>query len=482
MLTWVNAAGAPGPARRVYDRGMRIRFLGAAREVTGSCHLVEAGRVRFLLDCGMHQGGRESGPRNRAFPAFDPASLDFALVSHAHLDHCGLLPVLAARAPRLPVYATRPTADLLPVMLADSAHIQAREKAHAGRHRGPAPTPLYGQAEVARAMRQVSGVPYGVEFRPHPDARVRFLDAGHILGSAIVEVRVREGGQDRRLVFSGDLGQPARPVVRDPEPVALADVLLVESTYGGRLHKPMDETVRELVAAVRDTFERRRGNLVVPAFALGRAQELLVLLFELCEKGELGDLNVFVDSPLARQATAVTFAHLEALDPAVARFAQAMRRRRLPYRLRFTRTPEESMAINKVRAGALVIAASGMCEAGRIKFHLRANLPRHESSVLIPGFQAAGTFGRRLVDGARRVRLLGEDLPVRASLYTLGGLSAHADRSALLAWLGNFRAKPRRVFVVHGENSVANGFADTLHEHFGWDALAPQPGQRVTLD
>lgn len=456
---------------------MRIRFLGAAREVTGSCHLVEAGRVRFLLDCGMHQGGRESGPRNRAFPAFDPAGLDFALVSHAHLDHCGLLPVLAARAPRLPVYATRATADLLPVMLADSAHIQAREKAHADRHRRPAPPPLYGPADVARAMRQVSGVPYGVEFRPHPDARVRFLDAGHILGSAIVEVRVREGGRDRRLVFSGDLGQPARPVVRDPEPVPQADVLIVESTYGDRLHKPMDETVRELVAAVRDTFERRRGNLVVPAFALGRAQELLVLLFELCERGELGDLNVFVDSPLARQATAVTLAHLEALDPAVARFAQAMRRRRLPYRLRFTRTPEESMAINQVRAGALVIAASGMCEAGRIRHHLRHNLGREECGILFTGFQAGGTLGRRLVDGARTVRLFGETVPVRARLHTLGGLSAHADQRALLAWMRHFRRPPGHAFVVHGEASAALALSAAMAAGLGWAPAVPGPGE-----
>ena len=375
---------------------MQIRFLGAAREVTGSCFLVETGRVRFLVDCGMHQGGRESGPRNQAFPAFDPGTLDFALVTHAHLDHCGLLPVLSARAPGLPVYTTRATADLLPVMLLDSAHIQVREKERALRHRAPAPAPLYTAPDVERAMRRVHGVPYHVEFRPHPEARVRFLDAGHILGSAIAEVRVREGRRERRFVFSGDLGQPARPVVRDAETVEAADVLVMESTYGNRLHKSMDETGRELVAAVRDTLDARRGNLIVPAFALGRAQELLVLLFELCERGELPALNVFVDSPLAVQATEVTLAHLESLDPAVARFAQALRRRRLPYGLHFTQTPEESMAINKVRAGAIVIAASGMCEAGRIRHHLRHNLGREECAILFTGFQAGGTLGRRI--------------------------------------------------------------------------------------
>jgi len=459
---------------------MRIRFLGAAREVTGSCFLVDAGRVRFVVDCGMHQGGREAGPKNRAFPAFDPTDLDFALVTHAHLDHCGLLPVLSARAPALPVYTTRATADLLPVMLMDSAHIQSREHSHPSHRRGlAAAPPLFGVKEVERAMRRVNGVPYGVEFRPHPQARVRFLDAGHILGSAIVEVRVRDGGRERVIVFSGDLGQPSRPVVRDPQAVSRADVLLVESTYGDRLHKSMDDTVRELVGAVRDTLGRGRGNLVVPAFALGRTQELLVLLFELCEKGELGDLNVFVDSPLARQATAVTFAHLESLDPAVERFVAAHRRRRLPFRLRLTRTPEESMAINKIRAGAIIIAASGMCDAGRIRHHLRHNLGREECGILFTGFQAAGTLGRRLVDGASSVRLFGESVPVRARIHTLGGLSAHADRKALLAWLGGFRQPPSRTFVVHGEEAAAIAFAATIEERLGWPAEVPERFQAI---
>lgn len=456
---------------------MQIRFLGAAREVTGSCYLVDTGRLRFLVDCGMHQGGREAGPKNRAFPAFDAAGLDFALVTHAHLDHCGLLPVLSARAPGLPIFTTRATADLLPVMLLDSAHIQSREKAHADRRHLPAPPLLYGTADVERAMRRVSGVPYGVEFRPHQDARVRFLDAGHIIGSAIVEVRVREGGRERRVVFSGDLGQPARPVVRDPASVAQADVLLVESTYGNRLHKSMDETIAELVGVMGRTLDR--GNLIVPAFALGRAQELLVLLYELCEQGQLGHLNVFVDSPLARQATAVTLAHLETLDPAVGRFADALRRRRLPYRLRFTRTPEESMAINKIRSGAIVIAASGMCEAGRIRHHLRHNLSREECGILFTGFQAGGTLGRRLVDGVRSVRLFRETVPVRARIETLGGLSAHADQRALLGWLRGFRRPPAQTFVVHGEGATAIEFAATIAATLGWTARAPDTGEAV---
>ncbi len=244
----------------------------------------------------------------------------------------------------------------------------------------------------------------------------------------------------------------------------------------------MEATQDELVEAITDTIERKGGNVIVPAFAVGRTQELVYLLADLTRQGRLPKLSVFVDSPMATAATEITYKHMELLDDETHALLGRQGGAQYFRKLEFVEDVEESKALDRIRGGAVIISASGMCEAGRIKFHLRANLPRHESSVLITGFQAAGTFGRRLVDGARRVRLLGEDIPVRASLYTLGGLSAHADRSALLAWLGNFRDKPRRVFVVHGENSVANGFADTLHQHFGWDTLAPQPGQRVTLD
>jgi metallo-beta-lactamase family protein len=457
---------------------VKIHFLGAAREVTGSCFLVETGSARFLVDCGLFQGGREAPRKNLAFPAFDPAGLDFAIVTHAHLDHCGLLPRLARGRVNFPVFATKPTADLLPVMLRDSAHIQEREAAYAARHqrRLDPGALLYGIADVDHAMRLVSGVPYGTEFKPHPDVRVRFLNAGHILGAAITEIRLREGRRERRVVFSGDLGQPARPVVNDPEKVGAADVLVVESTYGNRLHKTMQETTRELVAAVRETLDDRQGNLVIPAFALGRTQDLLVLLFELCEKGELGRLHVFVDSPLAWAATQVTLAHLEALDPVARRFADALRKKRLPYSLHFTETAEDSMAINAIRSGAIVIAASGMCDAGRVRHHLRHNLAREECGVLFTGFQAAGTLGRRLVDGVQRVQLFRESIPVRARLYTLGGLSAHADQRALLDWLGAFRKPPARTFVVHGEETTALAFASAVEAGLGWTIDVPAPG------
>jgi metallo-beta-lactamase family protein len=367
-------------------------------------------------------------------------------------------------------------------MLHDSAHIQEREAAHAKWRHAPSPPVLYDMADVDRAMRRVAGVPYGIEFKPHPDVRVRFLDAGHIVGAAITELRIREGRRERRVVFSGDLGQPARPIVRDPETVATAEILVVESTYGNRLHKSMEETENELVDAVRDTLATRRGNLIVPSFALGRTQELLVMLFELCEAGVLPPLHVFVDSPLAQQATDVTLAHLESLDESARRFAEALRRGRLPYRLRFTQTPQESMAINKVRSGALVIAASGMCEAGRVRHHLRQNLGRSECGILFTGFQAGGTLGRRIVDGARSVRLFGETVPVKARIFTLGGLSAHADQRALLAWLKAFRRPPARTFVVHGEEPAALALADQVAGSLGWVVDVPWRNDWIDCD
>mgnify|MGYP000929546586 FL=1 len=458
---------------------MEITFHGAAREVTGSCFEVRAGAARFLVDAGLFQGGRSAPVRNRAFPAFATEGFDFAILTHAHLDHCGLLPRLARHAPGLAVYATKPTADLLPVMLLDSAHIQARESTRGRRRREAGPPPLYDADDVERCLRHVYAMPYGVEFRPHPAVRVRFLDAGHILGSAIAEIRVREGGRERALVFSGDLGQPSRPVVRDPETLARADVLVMEATYGNRLHKSLEETTDELVEAVRSTVVSGRGNLVVPAFALGRSQDLLVLLDGLCRAGRLPRLDVFVDSPLAHEATRVTLAHQESLDPDAKGFAARCRSGRLPYALRFTQTPAESMALSRIRTGALIIAASGMCEAGRVRHHLRTHLPRENSAVLFSGFQAAGTLGRRLVDGARSARLFGESVPVRARILTLGGLSAHADRDALLAWARAIRPAPRLAFIVHAEEPTALDFASALSRQGVRDVRVPRAGERV---
>jgi metallo-beta-lactamase family protein len=336
-------------------------------------------------------------------------------------------------------------------------------------------------AQAQASLAQIEAVAYDREVQAHPAVRCCFRDAGHILGSAIAEVWLTEGERTRKLVFSGDLGQPGRPIVRDATPIQQADVLLVESTYGNRLHRGMADTVDELVGVIDDTLRRRQGNIIIPAFALGRTQELLFLLADLRRQGRLPPMQVFVDSPMADQVTAITRKHPEVLDDASRALLAAGGQPPEGLNLRFTKSVEESMALNQIKAGAIVVSASGMCEAGRIRHHLRHNLGRPECAIVIIGFQALGSLGRRLVDGDKHVRLFGDDVAVRASIHTIGGLSAHADRDALLAWLGHFTAPPGRTFVVHGEAATACGFADTIAASWGWQVEAPMRGSLVNL-
>jgi len=465
---------------------MQLSFIGAAQEVTGSCFLIEAEGVRCLVDCGMFQGGRETRERNlKAWP-FDPRQIDFVLLTHAHIDHSGLLPRLCAMGYSGPIITTGATADLLSVMLLDSAFIQESEWARSQRRRSRQPRTqnmplLYTVAQAEACLEQVQGVPYDEVVQPHPSVRCRFRDAGHVLGSAIIEVWVGEGAQTRKLVFSGDLGQPGRPIVCDPTPIEEADVLVVESTYGNRLHRPLQQTIDELVGVIDDTLQRRQGNIIIPAFALGRTQEVLHLLLDLCRQGRLPRLQVFVDSPMAHKVTEITWRRKEFLDEESRALLSLHRSHPDWLDLRFTRSVAESMALNQIKAGAIIIAASGMCDAGRIKHHLRHHLGRPECAIVIIGFQAEGTLGRRLVDGDKRVRLFGEDVGVRAGIHTIGGLSAHADRAALMQWLGGFRQAPKRCFVVHGEAPTALGFAEHIATELGWRVEAPAPGACVAL-
>ena len=464
---------------------MKITFHGAARQVTGSCFLIESDKLRFLVDCGLFQGGRAAETLNRQFPRFDPESIDFVLLTHAHIDHSGLLPRLFALGFKGAVHCTRATADLLGVLLPDSAFIQEKEAEWANyakrktrqKHQGEL-APLYTVTQAKEVLRRLKGTGYDREIQPHPRVRVRFRDAGHILGSAIIECWVEEGGKTTKIVFSGDLGMAGRPILNDPTPIESADVLLVESTYGNRLHKSLQETVDELAHAVNDTLTRKKGNVIIPAFAVGRTQDLLYLLMDLVRQGRLPrNLAIFVDSPMAGAATQITLRHSELMDPESRELLQWFRTSPdAPY-LRVTEDVEDSMALNKIRQGAVIISASGMCDAGRIKHHLKFNLPRPECSVVIAGFQAEGTLGRRLVDGARTVRLFREIVPVRAELYTLGGLSAHADRDALVAWLSRFKQAPSNTFVVHGEEQTALGFAELLRDGLGWKVTVPQMGE-----
>lgn len=470
---------------------MKLHFLGAAGEVTGSSYLVDTGACRFLVDCGMFQGGSDADRKNLAALDFDVRNLDFVLLTHAHLDHAGLLPRLVSFGYRGPIYATEATVTLLPTMLKDSAHIHEKEaqwetaRRRASRHSGASQVrdvaPLYTVTQAETCVQRLEGRPYDTHFSPHEDVQVRFRDAGHILGSAIIEVWIGHGGAQRKIVFSGDLGQPARPVVRDPVRIDEADVLLVESTYGNRNHRTMESTVEELVEAVTRTFTESGGNLIVPAFALGRTQELLILLADLAQSGRLPDLKVFVDSPLATIATQLTLRHADLLDEQAHRLFGAALRGELPLQIRFTESVEDSKSLNEIRAGAIIIAASGMCNAGRIKHHLQQNLSRPECSILFTGFQARGTPGRKIVDGAPYVRIFQEDVAVRAKVYTLGGLSAHADQSALLHWLGGFKRAPQACYMVHGEAEVAEGFAALVRERMQWETSVPTQGMVVDL-
>jgi len=433
---------------------VKLTFLGAAGEVTGSCYLVEAGATRFLVDCGLFQGGRAAGWKNRR-PGFDPRRIDFVLLTHAHIDHSGLIPRIAAAGFRGPVYATRATCDLLGVMLPDSGHLQERE---AERDRA---APLYTERQARDSLRRLEPVRYDVPLRPHRSVQCTFRDAGHILGSAILEVVV----EGTKLVFSGDLGQPGRPIVEDPTPVRSADVLLVESTYGDRDHKSLVQTLDEFAYALNDTLASRRGNVVIPSFAVGRTQEILYYIAQLQREKRVPAMEIYVDSPMALAATRITLKHAKLPD---------LRN------VHFTESKEESMRINSVRSGAVIVSASGMCEGGRIRHHLRYNLPRPECAIVFIGFQAQGTLGRRIVDGAKTVRLFGEPCPVRAKVFTIGGLSSHADQSALMGWLAGFRRPPRQTWVVHGEPNAAGALRDRVRA-LGWHAEVPSRGQVLEI-
>ncbi|MFT3850951.1 MAG: MBL fold metallo-hydrolase [Propionivibrio sp.] len=470
---------------------MRLSFLGAAGEVTGSCTLVETGNIRFLVDCGMFQGGPDARMKNlRALNfGFDVRDIDFVLLTHAHIDHSGLLPRLAVLGFRGPIYATPATIDLLEVLLPDSAHIQEKESERLLRHRSRrgkgehgAPAPLYTVAQAQSALRLLRPIPYGQPFQVVESITARFHDAGHILGSAWIEVMADDDGRPRRLVFSGDLGMPARPVLRDTEQaVPEADVLLVESTYGDRAHRSMPETEDEIVAAVERTHATH-GNLIIPAFAVGRTQEIIYLLTDLVRRQRLAPLKIYVDSPMANTATRITLDHPELLDDETRELITWQRAHPDRVKIEFVADVERSKALNEIRSNAIIISASGMCEAGRIKYHLRENLPRSECSILIAGFQAAGTLGRRLVDGAPLVRIFGEPVRVKARIHTVGGLSAHADRSVLLGWLGGFHKAPGNTFVVHGEANAAAGFASAIESQLGWKNVhRPQRGETFTL-
>ncbi len=470
---------------------MKLGFYGAAGEVTGSCMLVETGKTRFLVDCGMFQGGPEARMKNQHALNFggDVRDIDFVLLTHAHIDHSGLLPRLAVLGYRGPIYTTPASIDLLGVLLLDSAHIQEKESEWQLRHRRRKgmgekgiPAPLYSVTEAQRTLKLLKPAPYGMTIAPAEDIEVRFHEAGHILGSAWLEITVKGEGKPRKLVFSGDLGMYGRPILRDPEQVIPeADALVVESTYGNRTHRSITETEEEIVDAFGRT-QATHGNLIIPSFAVGRTQEILYILADLVRRGRLSPFKVYVDSPMANEATRITLAHPDLHDKETRDLVTWLQQHPEKMSVEFVADAERSRELNQIREGAVIISASGMCEAGRIKYHLRENLPRSECSILITGFQAGGTLGRRIVDGARTVRIFGQVVPVRARVYTVGGLSAHADQATLIKWLRGFHNAPERTFITHGEAGASGIFAQAIRDQLGWTNIhLPQRGEKFTL-
>ena len=460
---------------------MKIHFLGAAREVTGSCHLIEINGRRLLLDCGLIQGSAAEERRNREPFPFDPRHLDAVVLSHAHLDHSGRIPLLVKTGYKGPVYAQRATRDLCQIMLKDAGHLNEKDAEWDNRKRRrkglELVEPLYTLREAQDAMGAFKALDYDTPRRILPGVTLRLLDAGHILGSSIVELELEEDGVTRRVVFSGDLGHRDAPILRDPTPVESADLVLMESTYGDRLHRPWADTWEELAGILAEA-DRRRGNILIPAFAVGRSQELLYVFERNFDDWHLNQWTLFLDSPMAIEATEVYARHWKLYDrEAAASRADNGGLFNLP-NLHFTRTARQSMAINQVESGALIMAGSGMCTGGRIKHHLKHNLWRDHCHVVIVGFQARGTLGRALVDGARHVRLWGETIKVAARVHTVGGLSAHADQQGLLAWYRHFRGRPP-VALVHGEPEPLEHLQGRLQAE---DAPAWIPRRNEVLD
>lgn len=460
---------------------MKITFLGAARKVTGSCFHLSVNGLQFLVDCGMHQGLDSDALNRKPFP-FEPKAVDVVFLTHAHIDHTGLVPRLVREGFGGKIITTAATAELSRVMLADSAHIQemdARWMTKKNLRAGiETPVePLYTVEDAIASIPFFEKKHYDETYALDSLIRYRFCDAGHILGSGTLELWYRDN-PERKILFSGDIGKKGNPIVKDPQHAAAADYVVVESTYGNRRHKGVAYSLEELADAVRTTF-KRGGKVLIPAFAVGRTQDLLYIFNKLVREGRLPvPLDIYIDSPLAEEATKVYFAHPELFDEEAKKLFGTKARKTV--RVHYTPSPQESMKINQIPSGVIVLAGSGMCEGGRIRHHLKHNLWRPECSVIFVGFQARGTLGRMIVDGAREVNILGDRVAVRSRVFTIGGFSAHADQEELLEWLGLFRNKPE-VFIVHGEEASALEFERQVKEKLGFVTRVPAMGDTFEI-
>jgi metallo-beta-lactamase family protein len=465
------------------ERDLKLSFHGADRSVTGSCHFVECAGNRTLIDCGLHQGGREMDEENAGPFGFDAATIDYVLLTHAHLDHCGRLPLLAKRGFRGEIITTSASRELARLVMLDAAHLQeedVRDRARRVGHDAATQNkrePLYSTLDAQRCLDHFGRTAiYAQVFEVASGVHATFIDAGHILGSASILLELEEQSRSTSVQFSGDLGSPGHPLLRGPTQPPHAENVVMETTYGDRLHKPLGPSVEELYAAITETF-KRGGNVIIPSFALERAQELLYFLHEGVAQGRLAkSTQVYLDSPMAISATEIFRRHPECLDPATAKlFRDGADPFALPG-LHFARETAESVAINSIHGGAIIMAGSGMCTGGRVLHHLKHNLGRDDSSVVFVGYAAVGTLARSIIDGAKQVNILGEDVMVRARIYTIGGFSAHADQAELLAWQKQTSAK--RTFLVHGEEDTMRQFASLLADT---RVEMPEPNQVFEL-
>ncbi len=464
---------------------MQVKFLGAARVVTGSCFLLETNECNILVDCGLFQGPDQLKERNYGEFPFAPEEIDFLLLTHAHIDHSGLIPKLCKKGFRGQIITTNATRDLCEIMLADSGYIQEMEVERKNRkliRAGQPPLePIYTYEDAIDSLSFFKSYHYGDIIKLTPDITVRFKDAGHILGSAITEIWVKEDGHEVKLIFTGDLGNQNQPIIRNPDLVAEADYLFIESTYGDRLHEDRQSDVSKLREIISDTV-KSGGNVIIPSFAVGRTQDIIYELNGLVGKGLIPLVPVYVDSPLAISATKIFRKNPECYDSETLHLLASGD---LPLdfpTLKFTKTVEESKYLNENAKGSIIISASGMCDAGRIKHHLKHNLWRPESSILFVGYQAEGTLGRRILDGEKLVRIHGEEISVNARIHSIQSLSAHADQDGLLNWVSKMISPPRKIFVVHGEEKASLNLSRLFKERLGIDSYVPYMGDTFKLE
>jgi metallo-beta-lactamase family protein len=466
---------------------LKLTFFGAARSVTGSCYLLEVDNSRLLVDCGLYQE-RPLRERNWAPFPIPPNTIDAALLTHAHLDHCGLLPKLVRDGFRGPIYCTPATREITEIMLLDSATIQEEDAEFKKlRHqkegrKGPYPeVPLYTVRDAEATIPLLTPVAYQKTIEIADSVSATFFDAGHVLGSAMIEIVARQGTGRRKLLFSGDIGRWNKPILHDPTVFTEADYAIMESTYGNRELESPEEAADRLAAAINATV-KAGGNIVIPSFALERSQEMLFYLNKFLIEDRIPHLLVFFDSPMAANINEVFAHHIELLDDEM---KELVRQKRSPFDfpgLKLVRTTDESKAINHISGTVIIIAGSGMCTGGRIKHHLANNISRRESTIIFVGYQAEGTLGREIVDGARKVRILGKRYRVKARIVQIEGFSAHADKNELLKWVLNLRRPPRQLFITHGESQSAEHLATAIREKTGWNVAVPEYRQEFLLD